>query len=1118
MEMPVARAEPAEVIEIDSDSDDEEANKTQKRKGDHPSANLLLAKPPAGEATDADSEERAVLEKMKEEIVGILDDGLRFEGAIACFERYSPKDAPNPFLRIDGLGAIGIPLSSRDAAAILSFGFSETDIDLELSKKRWEQTSTQVHFDNPEWDAWIREKAGPKAYKDLGGSVSAPATFEFRKLILQEPGSQQTKSQGQIGTLVVILPCTFSGARLQVRHDNETVSVDLEHQSGLLTSVVAAFSAVTSGLAPILSGYRLSLAYDILQGNSHPSSKCLRLPDMHNATQRLRRILESWMNDAACSKSLRLHFLLREQYQRGAEFGRDALIGSDAHLITHLIPLVEELGLHLHFAHISVEVTASASVEEYDYDGYGPDPYDDIGEADFCFDIDAEVEDTCDELPVTVVQVVDLEGMPLKALGVNFSLDDLIDGSSLTAHDPAEGDSHFERDEDAFVSYRRTVLLISKSVKGFSPNIGEIYDYAVSVLRDSESPTPIARELTLVDGLLQLAETDQYNTEQVRAVAPLLAKCADRWKNLPTLLRTLKACRVDRRMDLLGVENLITIYQVFGWDALKDFFGEALQNDETNTTRQAFLTALSGIANKEGSTVVIQWCAVEQDVLLRRLRAVDVDQIGWLVELATARGGEFLRDVIFPQLKAQTLDKTFWITLTNQLQNIAAWPSELVAELVSFCISRAVDALPVFPTAPSSQPYSRRPEADIDSIMEVIRICVETKNNQYCARISERMRQTASATPDITPHLSAWMFYLRLVPVLDTYLGSQETPSEFKPFFADAVEFMLRAGKNTDSKCSMSPANLIVINMAIRRAGGMSFLNERLTAEWWTARTSADLQELVRSIRKIFLPPSGESTTDPQGLDIISALVDITIRAFDVSALIPRAPTLSYTVVINDILNLINFCFEFNTPNKCQGFLLTLLEPPAGLTLPQHVDKVLVPLLQNPALKTLFAVQHLDYGTDPFKFFSVATVKTYANTMMVLKPHELVAAAELEGVGCRGVCAECASLKAFFRGDSPLIDFSRAQKTRYHLESHLHSTSPWGVTWETLKLGSPHTLRIKKPAWMSADTLARSTQRGMALLAEFGDAEAQRRFLGADFDWILAKISPPKKARLRQPV
>ncbi|KAJ7509815.1 hypothetical protein B0H11DRAFT_2184309 [Mycena galericulata] len=229
-------------------------------------------------------------------------------------------------------------------------------------------------------------------------------------------------------------------------------------------------------------------------------------------------------------------------------------------------------------------------------------------------------------------------------------------------------------------------------------------------------------------------------------------------------------------------------------------------------------------------------------------------------------------------------------------------------------------------------------------------------------------------------------------------------------------------------------------------------------------------------------------------------LVNAAIQAFDMAALIPRKPTVSYSEVIRHILELIRFCFQVDAVSRCQDFLLELLEPPAGFTIYQHVDKVLVPLIS--VLKTFLATVQLDYQSDPFR-----TLRKYHRG---LKLHQLAAASELEGVVCNS-CSECAALRAFFHGRCPNERFPRVEAKHSHPEHQLSATSAWGVTWDTHKLGSPHTLRITKPASMTTANPVHSNQRGMAPLAELGDSAKQRVILGPDHDWILAKDGGPEK-------
>ncbi|KAJ7463403.1 hypothetical protein B0H11DRAFT_2198232 [Mycena galericulata] len=240
------------------------------------------------------------------------------------------------------------------------------------------------------------------------------------------------------------------------------------------------------------------------------------------------------------------------------------------------------------------------------------------------------------------------------------------------------------------------------------------------------------------------------------------------------------------------------------------------------------------------------------------------------------------------------------------------------------------------------------------------------------------------------------------------------------------------------------------------------------TASYWKARTSTDLQAVARSVRAEFSPSSGYAVAVSEFQEVTYMLVNAAIQAFDMAALIPRKPTVSYSEVIWHILELIRFCFQVDAVSKCQDFLLKLLEPPAGFTIYQYVDKVLVPLI--PVLKTFLAIVQLDYQSDPFRTFCVTVVKPTQNTIVGLKLHQLVAAAELEGVCDIGV--------------GIYLGHPQAREPTY------------SQNYKTMTTANP----------------VLSNQRGMALLAELGDSATQRVIFGPDHDRILAKMMAPKKS------
>ncbi|KAJ7073239.1 hypothetical protein B0H15DRAFT_806902 [Mycena belliarum] len=232
-----------EVIEIDS-SDSEPEMETQTQKPEEGMASRTCP---------------------GEELEGLLRNGLGFEGIFAYFQRYSASDAPNPFLWIEGLGSIGIPLNAREANVVLASA-APLSVDVDSSKRKFEQAAAQVGPLQPSLSVPYSISAGPAALKALAGKKSLDPIYKLRKLFLQEAGSQfttfsETDSKyaftssmfpifdaETIGSLVVLLPCTLDGAQLEFRHAD---NVDLSHQSGTSASVMAAESTKTFYIAAV---------------------------------------------------------------------------------------------------------------------------------------------------------------------------------------------------------------------------------------------------------------------------------------------------------------------------------------------------------------------------------------------------------------------------------------------------------------------------------------------------------------------------------------------------------------------------------------------------------------------------------------------------------------------------------------------------------------------------------------------------------------------------------------------------------------------------------------------------------------------------------------------------
>ncbi|KAJ7722655.1 hypothetical protein DFH07DRAFT_971838 [Mycena maculata] len=1130
---------PREVIDIDDFDDEGPAMRKEPLPTTTSSAGNVFSDFESDEENENEDENEvehkpliAPSTDIKGDFEDALQDGFEFDGTFAFSQRYG-IGAPNPCLNIDGLGTVGIPLSERDARAIISACAP--------------MPSEKVHFDNPAWDAWIQKTAGVAATTALNANTGANPSFTLKKMVIHETGSHISRhkepitddpAETKIGDLIVILPGLFQGAQLQLSHAGQAKSLNFAHQSGISTSIVAAYSGVEHTLAGVTAGYRLSLIYDIVQPITHVEYRPT-LPEMQGATQKLHNIMLSWKQDASGEAPESLACLLQHKYSRAPNFGAKSLTGADALLISHLYPLARELKFSIYLAHVQLTVFTTAEARGYDYShrrGWGYDDSDDDDE----IDEDECVDDDDPEETLQITQIVDLRGMPVH-IGLELEVDDLINGS-LTEYDPDR--ETFDRDERTTASrtkiYNRTALLLwpKDTDVDFSVTIGDIYDYACNALRSSLTVAPTKKEKKLVDKLLACCQIRRQEAK-LSQVVQVLRESADRWNDVQVLLQALKTCGVDKNIDLMGVEGFVSAYQAFGWDALKDFYGDAMKNDVSNGRRHALLARLTQMAVKEDDAEVSVWCKEQEENVLRTLSKMEVAQIPWLADLGLSRGGEFLRDVIFPQLQAQNLDKTFWIPFVRRLQqsvrDIPTTSPEVVSGLIVQCVSETARNLAAFPTKTIQYGYAysysaapTRQEKNSDAILEVIKFCVETNNQVLCTGIFAKMRKAASLGT-FTTAFPPWLYYTELFPALTEYARSIPTAgldTIFQPFFIDVIDSLISAARTTTDRKAITPCPLAeqhkaIIMLAARKAGGITILQQRLTADKLAGHDSPTLQALARSVTREFPRQQMQDSTALQAhTDLIATLVRAAIDTFNTSSL--RRPPGHYYSGYNanssasdQMISLVKFCFELGAQGHCQHLLLRFVPPPAGSTVPQHISGVLAPFL--PVLRQYLAGKHLDFQTEPYKKFAAAVVKSFAEKVMVQKPSEVVPVARLQGIGC-GACTECGLLRAFFLGERQTIAFARVQGVRTHLERQLGATRAWGVVWSTIRSGSPHTLQVTKPASMTALGLwADNSQKGKVLLNSLGDQATQTRILGADYGWVYARIYGTNNAPMPPP-
>ncbi|TFK65125.1 hypothetical protein BDN72DRAFT_921404 [Pluteus cervinus] len=225
-------------------------------------------------------------------------ESLDFKGSYAISQTFS--EAPNPWLHIEGLGLIGLPLSEREAKLIIQAS-SQTPVfdSAHAVGHSWEIEPQRLSFENSKWPTFVNETVLKLVCKGLPvGTAFSPALLccELSKSLLYETGlhplshQDKPKSPGIFATIVVVLPSRFTGGEVSVSHSGQTKTFDIAPDS-MLTSVVSRYIDAAHDDAPVTSGYRLALSYNLVHTSTNPLPTFLPSED---TLAEIRRVLRKW--------------------------------------------------------------------------------------------------------------------------------------------------------------------------------------------------------------------------------------------------------------------------------------------------------------------------------------------------------------------------------------------------------------------------------------------------------------------------------------------------------------------------------------------------------------------------------------------------------------------------------------------------------------------------------------------------------------------------------------------------------------------------------------------------------------------------------------------------------
>ncbi|RDW69921.1 hypothetical protein BP5796_08318 [Coleophoma crateriformis] len=303
---------------------------------------------------------------------------IQSSGSFAFFSALDT--APNPGLSLKVGGTIGLPLSDRDADAIISvarqapFGKgTETVVD-ESVRKTWEVAPSDFDLRNPAWHGFVREIV-TKVSAGLGiTSYGAGVDAELYKLLLYDKGAMfkphqdSEKAPRMFGTLVIALPSEHQGGQLVVTHLGQTKTFETSEVSAFEYSYLAWYSDVTHEVKPITSGRRLVLTYNLIY-NGYGHEKLTA--STNNTLSALKPLFKSWKANPDPVARPALVYLFDYSYTE-ANISYANLKGRDQRVTAQLREACADAGFELYLANIqrSIEGACDEPEDEDDYYGY----------------------------------------------------------------------------------------------------------------------------------------------------------------------------------------------------------------------------------------------------------------------------------------------------------------------------------------------------------------------------------------------------------------------------------------------------------------------------------------------------------------------------------------------------------------------------------------------------------------------------------------------------------------------------------------------------------------------------------------------------------------------------
>ncbi len=379
---------------------------------------------------------------MAETTLEKLDQALRKIDRPGSFCVNGSVSAVLPGLEVKGLGPIGLPLSAETAKELMThcrqapYGKGEKTLVDTSVRRVWRMEPDRFSLENPEWQRFI-EGTVKKVQEELG-LEDQKLQAHLYDLLLYEPGSfflphrDGEKLDRMVATLVIVLPSSYEGGEIVIRHEGQERTIDFTNVENSLfyNHFVAFYADCEHEIRPVRKGYRLCLVYNLTLGKS---KKTITAPRVAEHIEKIRPLIREWAKD---DSEVKLGIALDHRYTKDG-IAWDALKGADRAKAQVLCEAARQEGCRAYLALLTYHESGSA---EYAGGGYGS-----RGRRSRWYDDDEEEDDPSEYVMEEVFETglsaehwVNAEGDGLPIGEMEIDKDEILDPEALTECDPEE--------------------------------------------------------------------------------------------------------------------------------------------------------------------------------------------------------------------------------------------------------------------------------------------------------------------------------------------------------------------------------------------------------------------------------------------------------------------------------------------------------------------------------------------------------------------------------------------------------------------------------------------------------------------------------------------------------